>query len=350
MSHELTTLELHLGPLRAFLDDRTLTEIVINRPGQVMTEGPNGWTSHEVSDVSFQWCHELAKLIANDTKQSIDASLPLLSAQLPTGERIQACLPPIVPQGTASFTIRRPSETVFTLEELIEKGVFEKTRLEQSILLSKEERDQLEDDLPDDDKELLVLFRKRDWLQFFTKAVQIRKNIINSGQTGSGKTTFANALIRLIPAEERLITVEDVREARLTQDNKVSMVYSKDGKGLSKATPKQLFEANLRMRPDRVLPAELRGDETFFFLANVINTGTPGTITTVHANSAKLVFLRMSLMIKASSEGASLDRADILEMLYTSVDVVVQMERAPNGRKFVKEVYYDPAFARKQMG
>jgi type IV secretion system protein VirB11 len=350
MNTETSTIDLHLEPLRRFLDDETLTEIVVNEPGIVMTEGRDGWQSYDVPEVSQQWCLGVAKLIANDTNQSIDQVNPMLAGQLPSGERVQIAIPPVVPQGTTSITIRKPSNFVLSLEEIVAGGAFEKTRCEQSLRLSPEERERIEADLPEDDTALLKLFRKRQWFEFFDKAVKRRKNIISSGATGSGKTTLANALVQRIPLEERLITVEDVREMRLPHVNKVHMVYSKDSKGLSKATPKQIFEGNLRQRPDRVLPAELRGDEAFFFIQNVINSGHPGTITSGHANSAKLMFQRLSMMIKASPEGAGLNREDILEMLYSLIDIVLQMERQPDGKRVVKEVYYDPAYARKQMG
>ncbi len=350
MNANTSTIDLQLAPLRRFLDDETLTEIVINEPSIVLTEGRDGWRQHEVREVTQQWCLELGRLIANDTDQSIDREHPLLAGQLPGGERVQVAIPPVVAQGTSSITIRKPSTFVLTLEEIVASGAFEATRCEQSLRLSKDERECIEGNLPEDDAALLELFRAGRWFEFFDKAVKRRKNIMSSGATGSGKTTLANALIQRIPLDERLITVEDVREARLPHVNKVHMVYSKDAKGLSKATPKQIFEGNLRQRPDRVLPAELRGDEAFFFLQNVINSGHPGTITSGHANSAKLMFQRLSMMIKASPEGAGLNREDILEMLYSLIDIVIHMERQSDGKRVVKEVYYDPAFARKQMG
>ena len=177
-----------------------------------------------------------------------------------------------------------------------------------------------------------------------------RKNLIVSGRTGSGKTTLGNALASLISATERLITVEDVREMRLPHENLVSMVYTKDTAGVAKVTPKQIFEANLRMRPDRVLPAELRGDESFFFVQNVLNSGHPGTVTTLHANSSKLAFKRLGMMIKTRAEGSGISLPDILEMLYSLIDVVVQMEPTETGQRVVTEIYYDPAFAQKMIG
>lgn len=204
--------------------------------------------------------------------------------------------------------------------------------------------------LPEVDWRMLDLFRKRKWNAFFTAAVQKRKNIVSSGATGSGKTTLSNALAALIPSNERIITIEDVAEMRLPHSNQVNLFYPKGANGVSKLKARDLLEATLRMRPDRVLLAELRGDETFFFIQNVLNSGHPGTITTVHATRAKLAFRRLALMIKGSVEGAGLDLADITDNLYTLVDIVVQMERQPDGRRVATEVYYDPAFAARQLG
>lgn len=343
-----STLAIHFEPLARFLGDTDITEICINKPGTVFTEGSAGWTTHAVETITFDWCMDAARLVANWADQAEESQL--LSAQLPGGERVQIVLPPTVPAGTVSITIRRPSASVMTLGEIIDTGAFANTRCEQSTRLAVQERKSIEAGLPDHQKALLDLFRAKEWQAFLTLAVLRKLNLISSGATGSGKTTLSNALIAIIPLSERIITVEDVREARPPHQNLVSMVYSKENKGVAKVTPRQIFEGSLRQRPDRVLPAELRGDEAFFFIQNVINSGHPGTITTGHANRAKLMFMRLSLMIKASPEGAGISREDILEMLYALIDVVVQMERLPTGQRVVREIYFDPAFATKQLG
>lgn len=350
MMRELSTLEIHLAPVAAFLADAIVTEIVINRPGEVLTEGQGGWTVHQVPAVTFDWCMDVAKLVANRASDSISEETPLLSAQLPNGERLQVVIPPTVPMGTVSLTIRRPATAVMTLDDIFASGAFERTRCVQSLRLVGDDRAAIEGDLPDTDTRLLDLFRDRSWPDFLALAIRRRKNVIISGRTGSGKTTLCNALVRLIPESERLITVEDVREMRLPHQNSVSMVYTKDSRGVAKTTPKQLFESTLRMRPDRVLPAELRGDESYFFIQNVVNSGHSGCLTTVHASSTKLAFMRLSLMIKGSPEGAGISREDILEMLYGLIDVVIQMEPDDHGNRRVTEIYFDPAYAQKMIG
>jgi type IV secretion system protein VirB11 len=161
-----------------------------------------------------------------------------------------------------------------------------------------------------------------------------------SGATGSGKTTFAKGLVQLIPSDERLITIEDARELVLPHRNVVNLVFAKDGQGLARVGAKELLESALRMRPDRILLQELRDGTAFFYLRNV-NSGHPGSITTIHADSAELAFEQLTLLVKESEGGHDLARDDIRSLLHLLVDVVVQMKRE-NGRFRVTEVWFEP--------
>jgi type IV secretion system protein VirB11 len=161
-----------------------------------------------------------------------------------------------------------------------------------------------------------------------------------SGATGSGKTTFAKGLIKLIPAQERLITIEDARELSVPHRNVVHLLYAKDGQGIARIGAKDLLESALRMRPDRILLQELRDGTAFFYLRNV-NSGHPGSITTIHADSAALAFEQLTLLVKESEGGRDLARDDIRALLHLVVDIVVQMRRV-EGRFRVTEVWYEP--------
>ena len=340
-----------LSCIQHLLDDPKITDIVINEPCIVQTETSQGWTIHELPAANLSWCREIARLMANFNNHDPDNPKGIFSGVLPRGERIEVTLPPITPDGTIAIAIRIPNENVLSLDQLLAAGAFDRVRRSQSRLLSKEERAELEADLPDEEAEMLEHFHEGRWKEFLTVGLVERKNFVFSGSTGSGKTTAANALIQIIPQQDRLLFVEDARESRSNHPNRLHLLYSKHGDGVSKATAKDIFESSLRNRPDRVIPAELRGDEIFFFLQNVLNSGHPGTITSIHANSAKEAFIRMSLMIKTSPVGASLDRQDILQLLYPLINVVIQMKKDyRTGQRFVQEIYYDPAFARKHVG
>ena len=194
--------------------------------------------------------------------------------------------------------------------------------------------------LTDVDARLVALRDAGDWPEFFKVAVPARKNILVSGATGSGKTTLAKALIQLIPPDERLLTIEDTRELVVPHRNVVHMVYSSEGQGLAKVGAKQLLESALRMRPDRILLQELRDGTAFFYLRNV-NSGHPGSITTVHAGSPAGAFEQLTLLVKESEGGRDLARDDIRGLLRMLVDVVVQTRRH-GGRFEVEEIYFEP--------
>ena len=330
-----SALELNLRALRPLLARSEVTELCINQPGVAYLETREGWQREPVAFADFEWCRRLAKLVANSTRQRIDEESPLLSAALPSGERIQVVLPPATSAGCVAISIRRPSDAVWSIDELSASGIFRATRRATDALDESETR-------------LLKLLEDENYEAFMRLAVIARKNILVSGPTGSGKTTWTKALIREIPSEERLITIEDAQELILDRHpNHVRLFYSKDDQGLARVTPKQLLESCLRMKPDRILLAELRAEEAFDYLRNV-NSGHPGSITSVHAASAELAFEQLVLLVKQSRGGQELPRADIKQLLYLLVDVVIQfgIERH---RRYIKEIWFDPGRKRRSL-
>ncbi|MGH8199422.1 MAG: P-type DNA transfer ATPase VirB11 [Steroidobacteraceae bacterium] len=323
-----SALELTLRPLRSLLARPDVMEICINRPSEVFLETRAGWRREPAAYADLGWCYRLAKLVANYSRQRIDETSPLLSASLPSGERVQIALPPATTRGCVAVNIRRPSEEVWSVGELAQRGIFRRTRAASAG--------------PEEiDVELGGLLAQRRYEAFMSLAVRSRRNILVSGPTGSGKTTWTKALIREIPAHERLVTIEDAPELVLdSHPNHVRLFYSKDDQGLSRVTPKQLLEATLRMKPDRILLAELRAEEAFDYLRNV-NSGHPGSITSVHASSAALAFEQLVLLVKQSEGGRRLERSDIRSLLRRLIDVVIQcgVERH---ERFIKEIWYRP--------
>ncbi|MGR9263622.1 P-type DNA transfer ATPase VirB11 [Rhizobium leguminosarum] len=323
-----------LVPLSPFLRDKTLYEIIINWPTQVITEGTAGWQSHDLPELSFDKLMRLARAVASFSNQAIDETRPILSATLPGDERIQIVIPPATTKGTVSITIRKPSLVSLSLNDLDQGGLFAEVAREEA-------------DVSAIDRRLLELHRTRSYQAFLREAVYARKNIIISGATGSGKTTLSKALIRHIPSSERIISIEDTPELVIPQPNHVRLFYSKGGQGLAKVGAKDLLESCLRMRPDRILLQELRDGTAFYYIRNV-NSGHPGSITTVHADSARLAFEQLTLLVKESEGGRDLERDDIREMLKIAIDVIVQCKRI-DGRFRVTEIYYRAAAGTKTV-
>jgi type IV secretion system protein VirB11 len=331
-----TALDLTLQSLRPILDRADVTEICINRPCEAFIETNEGWYREELPWAHYDWCRSVAKLVANASRQRVDEQTPLLSAALPSGERIQVVLPPAAARQTVALTIRRPASQVWSMDDLARRKVFSKTRAAGMELDATE-------------RELKNLLLSQDIQLFLRLAVTGRKNILVSGATGSGKTTITKALILEIPHEERLITIEDAPELSLHRHpNHVQLFYSRGDQGSARVSPQQLVQASLRMRPDRILLAELRGEEALDYLRQV-NSGHPGSITSVHAASASLAFEAMALLVKQSPGGRELSRADIKMLLAQTVDVVVQCGREPGRGRVVTEVWYDPEAKRNAL-
>lgn len=326
-------LALTLRPLGPLLADPDVTELCINRPHEAFVESRSGWRRESLPWADYDWCRRLAKLIAHASSQRIDESAPLLSASLPSGERVQLVLPPATSAGCVSITLRRPASQVWSLEALARRGALQSTRAAGEGVDPTEEA-------------LTRLLTAGEHLAFLRLAVHSRRNIIVSGPTGSGKTTWTKALLKEIPPGERLITIEDAPELILEQHpNHVRLFYSKGDQGQARVTPRQLLEASLRMRPDRILLAELRAAEAFDYLRN-INSGHPGSITSVHAGSAALAFEQLVLLVRQSEAGQGLSRADIRGLLHLVVDVVVQCALEQH-RRFIKEIWYRPELKRR---
>lgn len=313
-----------LVPLERFLNNKSLFEVVVNKPGEVWTEGTMGWERFELPELTFDKLIRLARAVASYSEQGIDETRPLLSATLPCEERIQIVVPPATSRNTVSLTIRKPSTVALSLSEMEAKGLFIKDAGGPQGRKAEEA--------------LLLAYRKGQYRLFLEQAVVAKKNIIISGATGSGKTTLSKALIKHIPGNERLISIEDTPELTIPQPNHVRLFYSKGSQSIARVGPKQLLESCLRMRPDRVLLQELRDGTAFYYIRN-INSGHPGSITTLHADSPELAFEQLTLLIKESEGGRDLNRGDIRSLLKQSVDIIVQCCRAQRGFK-VTDIYF----------
>ena len=328
-----------LSRLRPWLDDPAVTELVIDRPEVIFAKGAADWQAQRVASLEAGYLNALASAIiaANGLGSS-----PLTAAVLPGGERVQIVRPPVLPDGRISLAIRKHQTTVKSLETLAAEGAFTQCRdvshhqpdrqtLEQSPGATPDVR------LSDDDLELLRLKQAQDWPAFLLRCIALRRNVILAGKTGSGKTTFARSLIERVPRQERIITIEDVRELFLdSHPNQVNLLY---GQSAGRIDATRCIATCLRLSPDRLFLAELRGDEAWEYLT-ALNTGHPGSITTTHANSAIDTFDRVSLLVKQSPVGRTLDLQAVRHLLLKTLDVVLYLDR-----RQVREVYFDPIHA-----
>jgi type IV secretion system protein VirB11 len=328
-----------LGPFLSFLAMPGVTEICVNEPYIVFVEQYSTWQRHSVVELSFEHCLSLAVAIATYTNQDISPERPLLSATLPAGQRIQIVIPPACSRGKVSITIRLPSQMIRTLDDFESDGLFERIvwrgQNKYTAVGSGVSR------LSDADQLLLYFLAERRFREFFEAVVRTRKNIAIVGDTGSGKTTFMKTICQSIPKSDRLITIEDVRELFLPgHPNCVHLLYSKDGQGLANVTPATLIACTLRMKPDRVLLAELRGAEAFDFL-KLLTTGHAGSITSYHAQSCSLAIERFVLMAREHMQAGQCDDASLYRLLYLTVDVIAHFTR-DGVRRYISEVYFDP--------
>jgi len=316
-----------LERLKPFLADKRVSEISVNRPGELFIERLGVGGMEHVVDPQFsaEWIRTLSERVAGSTNQVVNDERPILSASLPTGERFQCVLPPAAPDGGA-ISIRKQVIHDIGLDVYKSRGAFDNTKVGRQLTLSAAE-------------EQLAAMMKGDVdvMLFLRTAVRSRVSIAVSGGTSTGKSTFLNALLKEVPMEERIVTIEDTRELRPITPNTVALITSKGDQGRAKVTPQELLEASLRMRPDRVMLGELRGEEAFSFL-QAINTGHPGSLTTVHANSARDAYDRLALMVLQS--GIALRKREIIDYLKEVIPVVVQLERLTDGRRVVSEIVF----------
>ncbi|MFK2877519.1 P-type DNA transfer ATPase VirB11 [Rhodanobacter hydrolyticus] len=329
ISNEFLAYQYEVLGVREFMSSPDVTEICINRPGELYLESRGAWRRVEVPSLTFERARQFCTAVVNEsnTGQRITDTDPVVSLTFPTGERAQFVIPPACEAGKTSITIRLPSKQTKTLAQYQQDGFFD-------------EIVEVGGGIGDADRELLELRASRNYADFFRKAVHNKKNIVVSGATGSGKTTFMKSLVHHIPDNERLVTIEDARELFIAQPNVVHLLYSKGGQSTSNVTAKSCMEACLRMKPDRIILAELRGDESFYFIRNCAS-GHPGSITSCHSGSTEQTWDQLALMVKASNEGAGLEFATIKRLLMMTIDIVVHI-KAHAGRRCITGIDFDP--------
>lgn len=313
-------LNIYLSPLDEYLHRADVTDIYVNRPGEIWTETLGGETCrHDVPGLTEPLLWRLARQIAAITHQGISREHPLLAATLPDGARVQVIAPPAT-RSTMAVAIRKHVAASLSLQNYSAMGAFADTRPGDAS-------DSVE-------VELGRLYDSCDWPAYLAAAVRARKTILVSGGTSTGKTTFLNALLKEIGPEERLVLIEDTPELVCERDNWLGLVAVRGVVKEARVDTDELLTASLRMRPDRIILGELRGPEAFTFL-RALNTGHPGSLTTIHADTPARAVEQLALLVLRA--GAGLRREDVADYIRMAVDISVHLERR-GGKRIVSEV------------
>jgi type IV secretion system protein VirB11 len=304
-----------LAPLSPWLERPDVTDIYVNRAGEVWIETLGG----EIEALPCPALTEpvlarLARQIAAASAQGISREHPLLAASLPDGSRVQIAAPPATRNGHA-VAIRRHVAASPSLDDYEEAQAFAEVDT-AAVALARDEH--------------LTPVASGQVREVLRTAVRERRNVLIAGGTSTGKTTFLNALLREIPPGERLILIEDTAELELTHRNSIGLLAARSALGEADVRAEDLLMAALRMRPDRIILGELRGAEAFTFL-RAVNTGHPGSMTTIHADSPARAIEQLALLVLQA--GSRLSRDDVRHYVRESVDVFVQLERQAGRRK-----------------
>lgn len=317
-----TFLASYLNPLEKALTDPRIVEVAINPDGKVWVESQGSAHMELLDGIEFgvSQSKDLGGAIAGATGGQISEKKPLISGKIPFRDkpiRAQVVYNPIV-EGGLSITLRRYSEQQLGIEkiELLHDGLvdLEQIRREKA-------------------QKVVKLTESGDIQGAMKMCVDDRLNIMVSGGTSTGKTTFARALLAMVALDERIVTIEDAYELFPPQPNNVMLKADRIEK--SEKSAARLLEASLRMRPDRIILGELRGEECKTFL-DAINTGHSGSFTTIHADTAQKAIDRLALMIM--SVGINMNFEEVRRYCSASIDVIVQLGRA-NGRRGIAQVY-----------
>lgn len=309
-----------LAPLAPYLGRMDITDIFINKPGEIWLETQGGSISRvAVPELSGDVLMRLARQVAAITGQGINREHPLLAASLPTGERIQIAIPPAT-RGDIAIAIRKHVATDLSLEDY----AVDDSQANEPIFSRDGNQQRAE-------PPILV----HQSVNLLREAVHSRRNILVSGGTSSGKTTFLNVLLSAIPNHERIILIEDTPELKLHNENSVGLVAPRGVMGEAAINAEDLLIAALRMRPDRIILGEIRGSEASTFL-RAVNTGHPGSLSTIHADSPSRAIDQLALLIMQT--GIRMSWGDVVTYVRRSIDIIVQLKRGGD-RRLIEAIY-----------
>jgi len=288
------------GPLDPLLQDVTVTEIMCNAFDEIWVERDGRIEPTELAFTDDVQYRQVIEKIVSAVGRRIDESSPMVDARLPDGSRVNAIIPPLAIHGSV-LTIRKFAADPYTVKDLINFGAY---TLDLAVLLE--------------------------------ACVRGKLNILVSGGTGTGKTTNLNVLSSFVPEGERIVTIEDSAELQLQQPHVINLESRPpNAEGVGEVRIRDLVKNSLRMRPDRIIVGEVRGAEALDML-QAMNTGHEGSMTTVHANSPRDALSRLETMVLMS--GFELPMRAIREQVNAALDVIMQVDRRPDGRRVVTAV------------
>ena len=289
-----------LGPLEALLNDPTVSDILVNNKNRVFVERKGILQKTDISFRDDRHIIQIIDRIVSKVGRRIDESSPMVDARLPDGSRVNAIIPPLALDGPA-LSIRRFGTGPLSAEALTE-----------------------------------LKSASPEMLKMLSSAVRARISILISGGTGAGKTTFLNMLSQYIPETERLVTIEDAAELQLAQDNIVRLeTRPPNVEGQGAIRQRQLLINSLRMRPDRIIIGEVRGEEAFDML-QAMNTGHEGSMTTIHANTPRDALSRLESMVAMGT--MNLPERTVRQQIASAINIVVQCSRLSDGTRKVVNI------------
>lgn len=313
---------------KGVLEQKGVTDVCYNGQDTIYFMDGSGQWKETATDLRFDDALAIAKAAATARRKKISELSPILSADLPNGERVQFNIPPSVDNGICIISIRIPSKQEFTMADYKSQGMFE------IIEKDKNPTTQI-------DKELIELYNKKEFDTFLKKAVEYRKTVIFAGKTGSGKTTFAKTFVNHIPQNERLISIEDTKEMVFTKhENSVNLYYSDTAKQDDPLTSSTLLRSCLRLVPDRILLTEVRDGAAFDFI-DALKNGHPGSITTMHATDTSSAFSRLVTMYKMNPKSSGMPYEAVLEEVHDLVDIIVCLHKDINSsQRYISDIYF----------
>ena len=310
-----------------FLEEEGVTEIAINRPGEIWCEKYGVWQKYDNEDINNKLLKSFAVSLASFNETTIDDCNPILSGTLETGERIQVVVYPAIEKNTISVTLRKPSKSIFSHASYIEKDFYGKVVAEK--------------DSDQEKKELISLYSKREIALFMEKAVEKGKTIVFAGATGSGKTSYMKTLIEYIPLSCRLITIEDTSEMKFYKhQNYIHLFFTEEAVSSPEAviTSANLLKACFRMKPDRILLSEIRGGEAWDFI-KVINSGHGGSMTSIHAGSVDEALEGIITRCYQNPECQNLSYPVIKNIILSCIDIVCHID-CKAGKRHLSDIYF----------